>query len=125
MNRVHFDSGGRSYSYGGWYRGFGLSITASMLFWAFLSWHLGELARTAPHTERALGWAFFVVQAVGVVMAFLYFGASSHSACGAGHGPGGSRGMANASVAEPQGLKPSSFATFTARLKSCPDTKRF
>ena len=24
-----------------------------------------------------------------------------------------------------QGLKPSAFATFTARLKSCPDTKRF
>jgi hypothetical protein len=24
-----------------------------------------------------------------------------------------------------QGLKPSSFAAFTARLKSCPDTKRF
>jgi hypothetical protein len=26
---------------------------------------------------------------------------------------------------EPQGLKPSLFATFAARLKSCPDTKRF
>jgi hypothetical protein len=26
---------------------------------------------------------------------------------------------------DPQGLKPSSFAAFTARLKSCPDTKRF
>jgi hypothetical protein len=24
----------------------------------------------------------------------------------------------------PQGLKPSSFVTYTARLKSCPDTKR-
>jgi hypothetical protein len=26
---------------------------------------------------------------------------------------------------EPQGLKPSSFAAFAARLKSCPDTKFF
>jgi hypothetical protein len=74
MNRVHFEAGGRTCSYGEWYRGFGLSITVSMLFWAFLSWYLGELARTAPHAIGALGWAFFTVQIAGVVMAFLYFG---------------------------------------------------
>jgi hypothetical protein len=74
MYRVHFEAGGRTGSYGEWYRGFGLSITVSMLFWAFLSWHLGELARTAPHAIGVLGWAFFMVQTAGVVMAFLYFG---------------------------------------------------
>jgi hypothetical protein len=74
MNRVHFEAGGRSCSYGEWYRGFGLSITVSMLFWAFLSWQLGELARSAPHAIGTLGWAFFAVQLAGVVMAFLYFG---------------------------------------------------
>jgi hypothetical protein len=74
MNRVHFEAGGRACSYGEWYRGFGLSITVSMLFWAFLSWHLGELARTAPHAIGAVGWAFFAVQLAGLVMAFLYFG---------------------------------------------------
>jgi hypothetical protein len=74
MNNVHFQLGGHSYSYGGFYRGFGLSNTVSMVFWAFLSWHLGELARSAPGTIGALGWAFFGVQVGGVVLSFLYFG---------------------------------------------------
>ena len=73
MNSVHFQMGGRSSSYGGIYRGLGLSATASMLFWAFLSWHLGELARSAPDAIGILGWAFFIVQLAGVVLSFLYF----------------------------------------------------
>jgi hypothetical protein len=74
MSRVRFDAGGRSSSYAEWYRGFGLSITVSMLFWAFLSWHLGELAKTQPHAIGAVGWAFFSVQVAGTIMALLYFG---------------------------------------------------
>ncbi len=74
MHRVRFEAGGRYSSYAEWYRGFGLSITVSMLFWALLSWHLGELARTAPHAIGVIGWAFFVVQGAGAVMALLYFG---------------------------------------------------
>jgi len=73
MNSVHFQMGGRSSSYGGIYRGLGLSVTVSMLFWAFLSWHLGELARSAPDAIATLGWAFFIVQLAGVVLSFLYF----------------------------------------------------
>jgi hypothetical protein len=73
MNKVRFEAGGRSYSYGEWYRGFGITITVSMLFWAFLRWHLGNLARTAPHVAGSLGWAF-AVQLTGAVLAFLYFG---------------------------------------------------
>ena len=74
MNNVHFELHGRSYSYGGFYRGFGLSATVSMIFWAFLCWHIGELARSAPGTIGALGWAFFAVQLAGVVLSLLYFG---------------------------------------------------
>jgi hypothetical protein len=74
MNSVHLVESGRSYTYGGFYRGFGLSATISMLFWAFLCWHLGELARTNPATIGALSWAFFVVQVAGAVLSFLYFG---------------------------------------------------
>jgi len=73
MNIVHFQTGGRSSSYGWIYRGLGLSATASMLFWAFLSWHFGELARSAPDAIGILGWAFFIVQLAGVVLSFLYF----------------------------------------------------
>ena len=72
MDRVHFEVGGRSYSYGEWYRGFGLSITASMLFCAFLSWHLGQMARVAPKTIRLLGWAFVLVQGAGLLLAVAY-----------------------------------------------------
>jgi hypothetical protein len=74
MHNVHFELHGRSYTYGGFYRGFGLSATVSIVFWAFLSWHLGELARSAPSAIGALGWSFFAVQLAGVVLSFLYFG---------------------------------------------------
>jgi len=46
----------------------------SMLFSAFLCWYLAELVRSAPGVIGALGWVFFVVQLVGVVLSFLYFG---------------------------------------------------
>ena len=74
MNAVHFELKGRNYSYGGVYRGLGLSCTMSMLFSAFLCWYLAELLRSAPGVIGALGWVFFVVQLAGVVLSFLYFG---------------------------------------------------
>jgi hypothetical protein len=75
MNSVHLMEKGRSYTYGGFYRGFGLFATMSMIFWAFLCWHLGELARTNPAGIGALAWAFFALQTAGAALSFLYFGA--------------------------------------------------
>jgi hypothetical protein len=74
MNTVHFEAEGKSFSYGAFYRGFGLSCTVSMLLSAFLSWHLGQLARSAPGAISALGWVFFAAQLAGVALSFLYFG---------------------------------------------------
>ena len=74
MNKVHFDVGGRSFTYGGFYRGFGLSCTVSLILSAFLCWHLGQLARSNPAAIGALGWVFFAAQVVGVVLSFRYFG---------------------------------------------------
>jgi len=74
MNTVHFEVGGHSFSYGAFYRGFGLSCTVSMLLSAFLAWHLGELARSAPASVGLLGWVFFAAQIAGGVLSFLYFG---------------------------------------------------
>ena len=74
MNTVQFLEEGRSYTYGNFYRVFGLSATVSMLFQAFLCWHLGELARTNPGTIGALGWGLFVVQIAGAVLSFRYLG---------------------------------------------------
>lgn len=73
MNNVQFKEGSRNFSYGRVYRGLGLMGTVSMLFWASLSWHLGELARTTPEAIGALGWVLFAVQLAGVALSFLYF----------------------------------------------------
>ncbi len=40
MTNVHFQVGHASYSYGGFYVGFGLYVTAYLLFSAFVAWHL-------------------------------------------------------------------------------------
>jgi len=91
MNTVHFEVGGQSFSYGGFYRGFGLSCTVSMLLSAFLSWHLGQLARSAPASIGLLGWVFFAVQIAGGVLSFLYLVATdgAHNAGCRNHWTGG------------------------------------
>jgi hypothetical protein len=74
MDTVHFVVDGRSYTYGGFYRGFGLSCTVSMIFSAFLCWHLAGLARSNPASIGALGWVLFGIQLAGVALSFIYFG---------------------------------------------------
>lgn len=73
MDNVHFTASGSTLSYGGFYRGFGLSITVNTLFMALLAWHLGTLARTAPRMIGVLGWGFFAAQLAGVALSFKYF----------------------------------------------------
>lgn len=73
MNDVHFQVGGKSFSYGGFYTGFGLFITVNLLFSAFLSWHLGSLAGGDPQAIGVLGWAFFAVQVAGLALSWMYF----------------------------------------------------
>jgi hypothetical protein len=75
MNTVHFAEGRSTYSYGAFYRGFGLSCSVSLIFSAFLAWHLGELARKLPQAIGALGWVFFAVQIAGTAITLRYFGA--------------------------------------------------
>ena len=74
MNTVHFEVGHKIFSYGGWYRGFGLSATASMLFEAFLAWYLGAIAKRGTHGVKPIGWVFFAWQIFGAVLAWIYFG---------------------------------------------------
>jgi hypothetical protein len=73
MNNVHFQVGGKSFSYGGFYTGFGLFITVDLPFSAFLAWHLGGLAARAPEAIGALGWAFCAVQVASLVLSGVYF----------------------------------------------------
>ncbi len=73
MNNVHFQVRGGNFTYGGFYIGFGLFATAYLLFSAFLAWHLGGLAQNNPQAIGALGWAFFAVQVVSLVLSWVYF----------------------------------------------------
>jgi len=74
MNNVHFEAQGKIFSYGGWYRGFGLTATFAMLFEAFLAWRLGSMAKRGAPDVLALGWGFFVWQLPGLALSYLYFG---------------------------------------------------
>ncbi|HYL22153.1 MAG TPA: hypothetical protein VEU74_10360 [Gemmatimonadales bacterium] len=76
MNNVQFPVGGSRLSYGGFYRGFGLFVTAYLLFAAFLAWHLGRLAATNPQAIGGLGWAFCAVQVASLVLGLVYFSAA-------------------------------------------------
>ena len=74
MNTVQFAVGGRDYTYGAFYRGFGLFCTVWLIFSAFLAWHLGDSARYDPSAIGALGWVFFAVQLASLVLSLKYFG---------------------------------------------------
>ena len=43
-----------------------------ILFAAYLSWHLGALARRIPQAIGALGWALLAFQAVGALVCLFY-----------------------------------------------------
>lgn len=73
MDNVRFTLGSKSYTYGDFYRGFGLFCTAYLLFAAFLAWHLGSLARSNPQAIGTLGWVFFGLQLASIVLSWKYF----------------------------------------------------
>jgi hypothetical protein len=75
MSNVHFLFGKSVRSFADFYVGFGLYVTAYLLFSAFLSWHLGNLAASDPQAIGALGWVFFVVQVASLALSLIYFAA--------------------------------------------------
>jgi hypothetical protein len=73
MANVHFQVGNASFSYGGFYIGFGLFVSAYLLFSALLAWHLAGLAGSEPQSIGTLGWSFSALQLVSVVLSRIYF----------------------------------------------------
>ncbi len=76
MFNTHFALHGGTFSYGGFYNGFGLSCSIYMLFAAFLAWHLGSLAKRDPAAIGALGalgFVFCVMQVAQLVVCLVYF----------------------------------------------------
>ena len=72
IDNVRFSMGGKSLTYGDFYRGLGLFCTAYLLFNAFLAWHLGAMARSTPQAIGALGWVFFGLQVMGIAISWKY-----------------------------------------------------
>lgn len=73
MDRQTFSVGGKTFTYGGFYRGFGLMISGHLVFSVLLAWHLGNMAATTPMAIGPLGWAFFGLQVVSLVLSWIYF----------------------------------------------------
>jgi hypothetical protein len=73
MDNVHFQFMGTNCSYGDFYIGFGLLLTAYLLFSAFMAWLLGDIARKTPQTIRGLAWGFFTVQIANLGLSWMYF----------------------------------------------------
>jgi len=73
MDSVKMEVEGKTYTYGGFYQGFGLMLTAYLLFLAVLAWHMGTLAGANQQAIGMLGWAFVVVLLVTLGLSLKYF----------------------------------------------------
>ena len=63
---VRFPIGHADFSYAQVALGYQVFCSMCILFAAYLAWHLGTLARTAPRAIGALGWILFAYQLLGV-----------------------------------------------------------
>jgi len=66
-----------SLTYGGFYRGFGLSVGIQLFFSSYLAWYLGSLSRNAPAAMGSIGWVFFAAQLVGLAINWKSFAPSA------------------------------------------------
>jgi hypothetical protein len=73
MTEVHFQIRGADLSYGGFYLGFGLFVTAYLLFSALLAWQLGNLAERYSQAISPIAWSLFAVQLANLALACIYF----------------------------------------------------
>ena len=77
MNSVHFSMGGHgTFTYGGFYLGFGLFASAFYVFEAWLAWFLGTMAGRGVMEARAIAWVLCALQVVGLGLSLLYFPAA-------------------------------------------------
>ena len=73
MFNTHFALHGGTFTYGGFYNGFGLSVSVYMLFSALVAWHLGALAKRDPAAIGAFGVVFCAMQVAQLVVCLVYF----------------------------------------------------
>jgi hypothetical protein len=72
MSPVRFPWGHAGFSYAQVVMGFAMFSSLCVLFGAYLSWHLGVLARKTPQAIGALGWVLFAYQIVGFYISVIF-----------------------------------------------------
>lgn len=73
METVHFQVRGRDYSYGGFYRGFGLFNSVFLVYGAFLAWRLVDLSHRSPEATGVLTWGLCGVMLASLALCWAYF----------------------------------------------------
>jgi hypothetical protein len=72
MRTQRFDVMGVSRSYLDFYRGFGFSVSVSMLLQAVLLWQIASLARSEPRRLAPMIAAFFLSSLAGAAISWLF-----------------------------------------------------
>ena len=72
MNKVRFAVGHGTASYGEFYVGFGMFITAFYLFCSWLAWTIASMARRANPETKRLATGLALLQFVGLGLALWY-----------------------------------------------------
>jgi hypothetical protein len=73
MDAVRFPFGNATRTYGELYRGFGLFVTAYLLFSALFAWKLPSILASSPETYRVLAGGFLAVQIASAALSWIYF----------------------------------------------------
>jgi hypothetical protein len=74
MNSVRLPMGKSSFTYGNFYIGFGLFVSALFILEAFLAWYCGRLVSQYSAGAIVLGWCLLILQLVCLVLSWRYFG---------------------------------------------------
>ncbi|HZV64916.1 MAG TPA: hypothetical protein VFG03_08430, partial [Telluria sp.] len=61
------------FTYGAFYRGFGLYVSIYLVLCAYLSWFLSRCAARDTPIPRDLGWSMALLQLVGIILSARYF----------------------------------------------------
>jgi hypothetical protein len=72
MQSVPLVQGG-PFTYGGFYTGFGLFISAMTLFLAWLAWQLGYMSSRSPQDAVLIAWGLAALHVIELVLALRYF----------------------------------------------------
>jgi hypothetical protein len=73
MNNTHLETTGRTFTYGMFYRGFGLFLTVYLFFCAYIAWYLGDQSRRSLSGIGTLPWGFAAFQLLTLIGSWLYF----------------------------------------------------